>query len=297
MTLPTLTYLQGLNIDCDNDTGWTRSHSGLPDAALTVVNSNIFKMTGTCDAATEEYAYWEKDVTDFSSTTYNKWMLKWRTSVASSGLGAKVVVEYDDASEEAIFGYTPQFSDSWALETGTLTTGKTVDKIQFHMNDHPNSVDSGAYSVYYDFLIFYNDTFTFPYFKNLYPLKLHNNYATIKPPGKMGVIHQYMGMDNIQLELTGDMMSGETWGGSNMTYGEYITLMFMEASTIPFQWLTSDLINCKVIPVDFEVGQQEGEDNQRQWRLILEEYSKGAFDSSDISSSVTERMKYRFGIE
>lgn len=298
MTLPTITYGQGGNgIDCDSKTGWSAdgAHESGLSATLTLVNNNIFKIVGTCDNVANEHAYYEKDVTDFSSTIYNNWMLKYRTSVSANGVGLKVVL-VDDVGTQTIFGSTPQFSSSWATATGTLTTGRTVDKVRFYADDYPDTIDSGTYTIWIDFLIFYEGTFSFPFFQDIYPLKLHNNYAKLKIPGRVGTLHQYMGMDNITLEIVGDMMSGETWGGSNMTYAEYLTRFFMEAHEDPWQWLTSDLINCKVIPIDFDIGQQKEGGQQRQWRLLLEEFSLGTFDSVHISSSGTERLKYRFGV-
>jgi len=109
-------------------------------------------------------------------------------------------------------------------------------------------------------------------------------------PGRDGGIIQKLGMKSPIIILTGDMMfvddddvgtSGTTWGTIYYKYGEYLLKIIRDSD--PWQWLTSDIINCKVTldndPLFLE-GTNTSEGVQRVFGLRFKQYSLSSLGES-----------------
>jgi len=121
--------------------------------------------------------------------------------------------------------------------------------------------------VYYDFILFFKGTFTFPYIRpGSVRVKLHNHYAPLGIPCKVGDIKQYMGMDDPRIFLYGGIDSAAGWGSP---HGQYLYYIFLHAHEEPWQWFTSDLGNFKVVPVDLEIEQDSEVEDLKRWRVEL----------------------------
>jgi len=174
--------------------------------------------------------------------------------VASAGLGAQAQLWFTVAPHQWLLGEDePQFSTTWQVKSGTVTPTKTIDKVYLFANDYPDSTAAGTTYVDFDFLLLHKGTFTFPFFKVLRP-RFPMKVAQIEIPGRDGDIIQRLGMKSPEITLQAPMQSGETWGSKTgasadstvQTYGEY--LYYIARENAPWQWLTSDMINCKVTP-------------------------------------------------
>jgi len=270
MATPTLTLGHGEMDDCSTKTGWGAVQTGgnIINETHTVLFGDVFKLDAECTDALDEYIYIEKDVTNFSSTVYNNFLVRYYTSAASNGLGAQVEVIFDDVTSEYVFGSTPQFSPVWTTATGTLTTGKTVDKIRLYAKDEPDSV-TGAHTVYFDFILFYNTKFVFPYVNGEVTVNTPQRYVDIPIPGRVGDITQYLGAENPVITVSGDMQIG-SW---NTPKGETLHRACVESHAYPWQWFTSDRVNCKVTLRNFSVTQPGGSDTKPRYTLNMKLYS------------------------
>jgi len=280
--------------DCNDASGYSENVSGMTaeQASLTVLHGDIFRLEGVCDGAGDEYCYYEKTGLSVYADLYPYWVCRIKTSVGSNGLGAKVIVEYADSTTKTLVGSTaPEFSSTWKVFTGTLTDNKTITKIRFYADDYPDTVASGTYQVYYDFLLFCKGTFAIPYSTNVdvaYP----NRYVDIPIPGRGNPITQYIGASEpIMITLRGDMLTStqETWGTASYPYGEYLLYIWHKASSDPWQWFTSDQINCKVTP-RAPILRQAGDTDRGAQRIY--DYPLALYSLSNIDESTWSGLQW-----
>lgn len=275
MTKATLTHNHVFLDDCKSTTSWSKLESGLT-ATLSVVKHGYFEIAGTCDNVADEKVYYEKDITNFSTNTYKKYMIRWYTEVASNGVGLKVQVQYDDLTTKYILptsgADTPQFSadNRWQLTTGSFETGKTVHKVRIWADDDPDTIDSGTYKVYVDFILFYVDDFTFPYHSGPETLQIETKDIVIPIPGRVGGIRQSLGMKSPILVLQGNMDSNTGWGTAPLG-ARFYEIMF-EGYREPWQWFTSDLITCKMAINRFTIKKDPASRKKRLWELELQKF-------------------------
>jgi len=164
LTKPTITYGHGFLTDCNDATGWTKFLVNMtdPQTSLTVDKDDIFILEGVCDSSYDEYVYYLKDIPNISSNVYTTYLVRWKTSVASNGLGAKVRLIFTSGNQDIIGATAPEFSTSWKLSSGTITAGKTIDQIAIFADDYPDTIATGTYQVYIDFIMLCKGLFTFP---------------------------------------------------------------------------------------------------------------------------------------
>ena len=289
MTNPTLTYGHGYMNDMDDASDWAEVETGLSCTA-TSLYFDILKLTGICDDAGDEYATYTADITDISSSTYTKCLVHWKTSESINGCGARVQLEFDDASTQWILGETtPQFSQQWQLTSETVTTGKTIDKIHLYADDYPDGAASdGTSYVYYDYVLLCKNIFTFPYVTSpdgnaRVQLDLDNEIAELHPPGMMGSHTQEVGLKNPVILLNGTMDSNTSWG---TPYGQHLYYIWLHVHEDPWQWFTSDLINCKVLPKHFSIAQDSGVDALRTWNAELMMYNKSGGGKTEWKDNI-----------
>lgn len=276
MTAPTITYGHGYLTDCDDNTGWSETVSGIlaADASLTVDHGDIFNITAKLDGAGDENVQYEKNITNISSNTYPYFLVRYKTSASSNSLGARVKLVFTSGTQWILGETTPQFSTTWKVVTGTITTGKTIDKIQVWADDYPDSANSGTPSVYFDFILLCKYIWTLPDFKVLRPA-FEKKIAQIPIPERDGDVIQDLGLKSPQIILQGDMQHGESWG---TPYGEYMYYIMRDSD--PWQWITSDMINCKAKPTYFGPSQEASSGQQRLWELRLLMYSLSSLGES-----------------
>ena len=277
MTAPTITYGHGYLTDCDDATGWGENLNNMlgADATLTVQHKDIFQIQADFDdgAGTDEYCYYEKDITNISSNTYPKYLIRWKTSAGSAGAQAKVVLVFTAGTQEIELGY----NTTWAVASGDTTSGKTIDKVRFYADDELDVTPNGTYYVYYDFLLLHRGTFTFPFVDGRVFLKPSKKNVELDIPFRDTGILQQFGMKSPQILLEGTMNTNRNWGTPD---GEY--LYYILRNPDPWQWFTNDLINCKVV-VDnegFSLGYDKNVAAQRVWSLPLKLYSLSSLAES-----------------
>lgn len=284
MTEPSITYGHGYLSDCDDKTSWTEDGAPtLTDTDLTVEHGDFFKVIGTATGAGES-TYWVYDITDIPQSTYKKFLVRWKTSASSNGIGAKVVLDFSTDLSDTQTILDTGFNTSFQVASGDITTGKTMKRVLFY---GVSDAACTAEYAYYDFLLLHKGTFTFPYVHDIHPV-FDNRYVDIAIPGRLGDITQYLGAPSPSIRLTGKLDIGDA-GSPTYAWGhpalEYLYRIWQEAHSDPWQWfstggLTDDdrIINCKVTlrKLDFT----EHKEATRDWTLDLKHYSLSSGDET-----------------
>lgn len=293
IAIRSLTYGHAPNgfYDCDSVSGWSEVHDDFT-TEMTVEHGDIFKITGTCAGAGNEYFQIKNESPSFSTNTYKNWLLRWKTSVLSNGLGAraKAILMPGDVDVWLLGETQPQFNGTWQVASGTLPADKTLEQIHLFADDYPDTVASGESSVYFDFILFHKGTWTFPYAHVSGP-EIVNRYADIEIPGRVGDITQYLGMQSPSIKLSGKIDIGPdptNWGVPPL---DKLYQIMLEAHKDPWQWFSTGgpadadhperFINCKVTPRNLKFTLDRESGSYRIWSLDLKLYSlsSGAEDT------------------
>jgi len=252
-----ITYGHGFMHDGDSIVGWTATDSADPltAQAFGVENRDYLKITGTCDAAADEYVVYDYDLaTNISPSTYTKYLIRWKTSHSAAALGATANILFSDASRQHLINADdiPQFSTSWKVTAGTITDpggGATIDKVELNADDYPDTTAAGASSVYYDFILLYKDDFTLP--NTAFGLGFNpfpRNISLGIPSGITGA-PQNLGGDDAEFTVGCDLDQG-LWTRAGDSYaGQVFDEISHNASAPysgqlaaePWQWLNTEL--------------------------------------------------------
>lgn len=251
---------------------------------LTAPNNDVLRVTGTCQSSGDEYFYAERDITNISSDTYTKYLVRWRTSVASAGLGAQVVLIFTDGSQNIVGATNPEFSTLWTISTGTITAGKTIDKIRLYGNDYPNSVASGAFWVDYDFVMLYKDNFTLPNVAD-FNFTPPPTYANIPIPGRVGNITQNLGSESATVQIGCDLDIGDWTRAGDYINGEVFADIAHNTYSEPWQWLDTGTQQFKVT---LETPEFPRLASEQKLALLFREYRR--------SNASNETYVERFGL-
>lgn len=330
MTDPTITYghkflsdlTQATEVWEGNSWTWTECTLGVDlisilagDITATYLHGDIMQIQLDCDnAATVEsgfYSYPDKDGANnlgFSTTTYPKFLCRYKTSAASAGVAAKVVLAFNGyvvansvdtniAAGHAQEILTNSYSTTWATATGDITAGKTIDHILMFA-ECDATTPNATYYVYYDFALIHKGTFTFPYVP---PGGVHYDipYKTVELDvlGRDGGILQRLGMKSPLITVEGSMdvsATGSRWKIAPSTsslavrglYGNrlYKITRGMEGDyREPWNWFTSDLVNCKVVPDvnPFRISTDSNAKEHRQYSMHFKQYSLSSLGEAD----------------
>jgi len=265
--------------DCDDTTGWNANHSADPltSLSLAVVYGDQFRIIGTCDAAADEYVYYEKDIPDILSNTYSKYLLRWRTGNSSAGLGAKAQIYFSDLTTQTILGDpNPEYSTTWQIASGTVTADKTIGSLRLWADDYPNSVAAGESHVYYDFFLLYKAPFTLPNIAGGMNIDFPPREAILQPPGRDVNITQNLGTESAVVNIGCDL-DQNTWKRSGDTIdGQVFLDILHNRSSEPWQWLDtgSHQFKVSVHPTFRWLNNGDGS-TSRLLDLVLKEYSLG----------------------
>jgi len=202
---------------------------------------------------------------DISTTIFTKFLARYKTS--DSSIKAKIELVFSDASTQVVLAETS--STTWATVSATTTTAKTLDHIRLFGNQATGDV-------YYDFVLVYHGIFTFPFVSELEQLELENKTAFLESPNRVGDIPQYLGAKSPVIQVGGVMNTATAWGTPG---GEYLLEAWLHTFDDPWQWYTSDLICCKVVPLKFIISKVKGR-RQRVYDLFLRKYDLSSGDAT-----------------
>jgi len=126
VTKPTITYGHGKLAECESTDDWdTLVESDVTlSTSKTCENSDWLKLHITCKAVADEWVYTETDIADkISSSTYTKFLVRYKTSESSNGCGAKVVLVFVSDVTGAV------------ADDGGATTDETTEATNATAND------------------------------------------------------------------------------------------------------------------------------------------------------------------
>ena len=171
--------------------------------------------------------------------------------MSSNGLGAKVVLVFTSGTQTILGQSAPEFSTLWNVETDTITPGKTIDKIRLYADDYPNSIDSGTYYVYYDFILLHRNTFTFPQAGSEVRFTFPPRLPILEIPGASGDITQNLGTRLATVHMrASDMELHSGWKRTSnpvdVIEGEILLDLWHNMKSEPWQWLDWDKGQMKV---------------------------------------------------
>ena len=244
---PKITYGHGFLDDCTDDTqsDWTQISNSWGGITFSVVDDDVFKFNCTSgDAGVQESATYENSLSvSLSTSVYTRYYVRWKTSVASQGAGLVVYAKYSDNSVQYLVGTntsTPAFSTTWTVNTGTLTTGKTLTDIVIIVVEDDGSLSSGTTTVYVDFILIVKDRFTFPHAENAV-FTPPPRYAQLKIPLRVGDILQMLGLDSAVFQCSCNLDVGDWKRSGDTVNGEVFMDIVHNSQTEPWQWLDTDL--------------------------------------------------------
>lgn len=270
MTKPSITYGHHKLNDCYTATGYTKTDNG-NTSTFTIADGDIFKIVVTNCAGAEETKV-VNDVNIVGDTTLFT-EIHWRYRTSSSSIKAKIIVTDDAAYTQTVLA--DESSTVWKYGKATLTPGENLDHVQLY-------ADHATGTVYYDFWLICEGTFPFPFVSDLEELELVNNYANGKMPGRVGDITQYMGMDSPLIRLRGKMDMGAGWeAGTDSIPGFRLTDIALDSRKEPWQWLASDLINCKVVMPRLKISKVARSKSLRLWTVTLKHFSLSSGDADN----------------
>lgn len=231
-------------------TDWVETESGLT-CAESLLYDDYLKLEGTCDNAADEWAVYLRTISSLSlsTSTYGKVLVRWKTSASSNGLGLRVVIAYTAGSgggNTVIVGTTnPEFSTAWTVTSGTLTSGRIIQSIAVYADDYPNTIDSGTFQTYLDFILIHQNVFTIPNFSKF---RFHPppSYAQVPIPGMVGDITQNLGSELAWIEAQCDMNVGNWKRTSDYQQGDIFKDMAHATYWEPWHWLDDGIHQFKV---------------------------------------------------
>lgn len=292
MTNPKISYGHGYLCDMDSATYWGAvANSGINNPTLTS-DGDVVTLLGGLDSTDDEFAYWQKTLSpQLSTNLYRNFIIRWKTKYSTNSCGAKVVLNFNDATWQAILGATtPEFSTTWKVSTGTITINKAISNIQIYMDDYPNSINTGNdHTVYYDFILLCKGIFEFPYVSGEVEINFPNRDALIPISSRVGDITQPLGAPNATVRIWGDMDNRAGWKRSGDAIpGQVFYDIGLNAYKEPFQWLDTGVEKFKVRFENPIIRRPTREKKYRLYDFLFREKRLGCASS--------ETYEERFGL-
>ena len=257
MSWPTITYGKTWQTDCEAITGFTKTDNG-NTSTFTSVYGDYFMLDVTVKAGAEETKV-VNDVDIDSSTASTAFsQIMWRYKCSNALIKAKVIAEFDDATTQEVMADTT--SQSWTVGLATLTPAKTLDHIRLY-------ADHAVGTVYYDFVIVFQGTFTFPGANLVELVGPPPRKANIPIPGKDGLAPQNLGSEPAQVRISADMDTSTTWN-----LGKVFDQISHDLSSDLWQWLTLPAHDRQFKATLAEAPRYPFENCKLRLELLFEEY-------------------------
>lgn len=316
MTTPTLSYGHGWLEDFLTATVSANWHAeaGAPDlTGKTFTNLYLDRGVIACAAAASgENCYWtyydEGGASNIgkSTTTYTKILIRWGTSVSATGLGFMVKAVYSGGGGSQWIigdGTTPAYSTSGFTTTSVTLTpavAANLDHIRLYAVSEKNA---NSESIAIDFILVYKDVFQFPDLKGGIEQQFQNNYGRTKIALRKGNNTSYLGCSDSPFHIYGDISyedsltypaASPSWRDGSMSrswliYGQFVRELVDTADTNPWQWMTSNLADCKVTVDGGTLRQIKTDDDILWFEMYLYEFRQ--------SSSSSETYVERWGLK
>jgi len=221
--------------------GWTFATVGTVNNAFEETDGDVLTIGGAPGSVGNDYRTAERSLPGFLTATYTKAMIRYKTEVASSGLGAYAILKYTDATQDVLFPAVT-FNTAWTIRGPVaLTSGKTASSIVLFADDSPDALDTSTITrVMYDFVMFFKDQIVLPDVTDnveaIYE-RLRSEYEVL---GRIGEIIIDRGAKAPRMEFKGVLLDG----GAINRAGLIKALKEIYTDGV-WQWLESDNLNFK----------------------------------------------------
>jgi len=245
------------------------AHGGNTGTFASYLNDWIKLNVTVLGGANDYYIHNTVDFHSFIIATYP--MIMYRYCTSDLNIKAQIIV-YDHAGNpQTILPSSSSTTPVVGAETITLTGH--VDKVALYAND-------AVGTVYYDFILFYAGTFTFPFVSKEVSIDISNNYAHLPIIGKIGSATQWLGAPDTTIHIVGGVDASV--GASTRWHDAYskdlgvLYQVMHQAVDEPWQWFTSDVFSGKVTPASLRVRQAADAEQLLDYDLELAEYRRGS---------------------
>ena len=253
---------------------------GFTDSTTSVacINHYFLRLRGKFTEITDEKFYVERNIINRNTKDYPKYRIRYRTGDDSVQglLKFMFTVGQSPASQEV----TLPSSTAWTVLSGTITSNKTVDKIQLWLDDNPNSQsDDRWHSVDVDFIMVYKGDFTIPNFRYGYTFRPPARYASLVVPSRVGDVTQNLGSPSATVTFGCDLdeLTEDEWKrDGDVVDGEVFLDILHNSSSEPWQWLDDDPRQFKVTLEDPRFEEvHEGTKVNHRFHGVWREYREG----------------------
>ena len=243
------------------------------DASISSDGDVLHMLGVTDDVAQQEWFYHEIDLAAGDNFYSAYCSVRFKTDHASAGLGAYIVLVYDDADTQVIdLGY----SQSWKVTTTALDhTAKAIDKIRIYAREDAAANANGTAYVYYDYILFHTGTLTFPHV-NTVNVNIQNKIAQLEVPGRDGDILQHLGMKTAEIVVNVSILEGEAWRSVSTNPEFDYLLNGIYEDTWSYFTNSRPLIRCQVMYKGFSFGTNDP-DGHMTLNLHFLVYKLGAY--------------------
>jgi hypothetical protein len=278
MTQPKISFGHGYCNDCSRTEGADFTVTG--GSGQTVTATWGYKgdyLDLNCTVSTGAAIYFVANGTNItvSTTFYPTAIFRYQTT---NNAQARIEAVYSDTSVHTILNDSS--SVGWTTAKTTLPTG-VLDHIRFYCN-------SGTGHVYYDFALVCAGQFSFPQWNRLV-LELPNRFSNAKAPSKSTNRSNWMGADNAQVTLSGDIDDQNSeWVTEYSTAAAILYNIYHRANIEPFQWLNSDRGAFKVVVDNVQIIEDTNAAYKYSYTAQFHEYS--------IVNKTNEFFQERFGL-
>ena len=225
--------------------GFDSSADPLTELAEEIIYDDWMRIYGVPNSANDEWRRrYTVDLTSLAlgTTLYKKWRCRYRTESVTTGLAAKILVEYTAASGGGVDVLLPESFSGGSIFTvvnGTIpTSGRTIKYIYYYLDDYPNVIAATGQNVYYDFFMLYKDDFTLPNVAHGASFTPPPRYADQGAPSRVTDITQGMGAENASFDCSSDLDVGTWKRALDVVDAQVIYEIAHELSTtVDFVWL------------------------------------------------------------
>ena len=134
--------------------GWSQFSVGTVNNLSEGSNGDVLTVTFSPGSTGDDYRVWARYGLSVNTNLFPYLVARWATSAACcTGLGVGIGVVFTDGTGQIVQPTdSTSFSTSWTTKAYPLPAGKVVKEIDLYNNDNPNSLASGTYSVYWDYV-------------------------------------------------------------------------------------------------------------------------------------------------
>jgi hypothetical protein len=287
---PTITYGKAWQDD-GNDLSplytWTEKGTGDGDTTDFIIENNDYFRIPLSFIGGDASVYWEypdsagADNLLIDTDDYPNIMWRYK-GMPGQTTCAKIELVFDGGGTQIVLNET--HTETLTVGTATIDAGERLDHVRLYAT-------TGVGLVFYDFLMVYKGTFTFPK-ADVHPY-WGNPAVSQLGVRKGGGVPQDLGGEWSRIHITAEMTHESTadWGSPK---GKYLKQILHEQPNDLWQWLTlpsHDSAFKARIPQPIEMPYVNGKLNLDLW---LEEYKLGATPPS-TAYSITETSDERFG--